>query len=365
MTPQLLTSFRFQADPLADAAVAALTRKPGPDESTLDLVRAGAREGNRALAAFVEQTHTPPPWADYEAMELGRRAAVRHAPLTFLVLLTDGLIESFAIPHGAQVLARTGRLHRDAVSRLYETAAMVRDLLLERGPRIGEEGHAALLKVRLLHAFVRKYTVKTPGWDSAVFGVPVNQTDMVHTLMMFSRVLARGIEKLGGTLTDDEKESWCHLWRYAGYMLGVDEGLLFQNRHAEAALHEAMTIHQYAPDETSRSLTSAVLEALSGQPPFYLPQSVLSALTRYLLGGPLADQFGLPTSARLASAIDAFVYANRRVDWATRAVPFGLGKDVAMRGGHAFVEVNRWRVMKRLTLLPYVFRTIEARPAAR
>ncbi len=359
MTPEQLTSFRSLGDPLADAAVAALTRKPGPNETVLDLVRAGAREGNRALAAFVDATHTRPAWADYDAMELGRRAAVRHAPLTFLVLLTDGLIESFAIPHEAQVLVRTGRLNRDAVSRLYETAAMVRDLLLERGPRIGEEGHAALLKVRLLHAYVRRYTVKTPGWDSTIHGVPVNQTDMLATLMMFSLVLARGIERLGGTLSDAEKDSWCHLWRYAGFMLGVDEDKLFTDRHDEAATYAVMRAHQYDPDDNSRSLSSSVLEALSGQPPFYLPQSVLSAMTRFLLGDPLADRFALPRSRRWAAAIDAFVFANRRVDWATRTVPFG--RDVAERGGHAFVEVHRWRAIKRLTLLPYVFRTIEAR----
>lgn len=355
MTPDDLSRFRSRADPLADAAVAELKGKPGPDQTVLDVVKAGAREGNRALGAFLDATHTVPPWADFEAMEPGRRAAMRHAPLTFLVLLTDGLIESFAIPHGAQVLARTGRLHRDSVARLYETAAMVRDLLQGGGARPGSEGHAALLKVRLLHAHVRKYVVRTPGWDSALFGQPVNQTDMVHTLMMFSFVLARGIEALGGSLTDGEKDSWCALWRYAGYMLGVDEEILFHHRKQEAGLYALMRASQYAPDDISRSLTFAVLDALAGEPPFFLPQSALCALTRHLLGEELADRFGLPRSRRWKAAVDAFVFGNRRVDWATGAVPFG--KQLAFRGGHLFVEYHRWRAMRRLQFSPYVFRT--------
>ena len=355
MTPADLELLRTRADPLADAAVAALASRPGSPQTVLERVRQGAREGDPALEAFVAQTDRAPEWADFARMELGRKAAMRHAPLTFLVLLTDSLLESFAIPHGAKVLARTGRLERDTRNRLYETAAMVRDLLQEGGARPGQEGHTALLRVRLLHAWVRRFVGSSPGWDFAAYGQPVNQMDMAHTLMMFSGVLARGIEVLGGKLTEEEQEAWCHLWRYAGYMLGVDEGVLFTNAREERALYALVRAHQYGPDEVSRSLAFAVLDNLAGEPPFFLPKQALYALARRLLGDPLADAFELPRSRRWSAFVTAVVVGSKGAERLSAAVPFG--PQAALIGGHAFVEFHRWRVMREGNFSAYVFRT--------
>lgn len=354
-----LLRLRQRTDPLADNAVAALRGKGEPGETVLDRVRAGARTGNPAMKAFVDATDTAPPWADFDKMVAGRNVAMRHAPLTYLVLTTSSLIESFAASQGAKVLSRTGRIERDTIPRLYETGAMIRDLLLEGEARPGGLGHAALLKVRLLHAHVRRFIRKTPGWDSASWGEPVNQMDMVGTLLMFSIVLARGLEALGAVLTQEEKESWSHLWRYAGYMLGVDDEATFTTLDEEIALHALIAEHHYRPDEISRSLARAVLDGLSGEPPFFLPKQALYALTRRLTGDALADQFQLPRSRRWAAFVAAFATSWRQLDRIERRLP--LGAPIAMRAGHAFVEFHRWRVLRSGPLKAYVFRTAPAR----
>lgn len=355
MTPNALFLLRARADPLADAAIAALSTRPGPPQTVLERVRQGALEGDPALAAFVAATDHPPPWADFAGMEAGRQAAMRHAPLTFLVLLTDSLLESFAIAHGAKVLARTGRLERDTIARLYETAAMVRDLLLEDGALPRHAGHTALLRVRLLHAYVRRFVSHSPHWDSALYGQPVNQMDMAHTLMMFSLVLARGIEALGAQLTNAEKDSWCQLWRYAGYMLGVEPDVLFTNLDEERALYAQIRAHHYGPDDVSRSLAFSVLDSLSGEPPFFLPKQALYAIARKLLGDSLADDFHLPRSRRWAAFVSAIVAGSTATDSLVRFVPFGTR--AALKGGHAFVEFHRWRVLREGNFAAYVFRT--------
>src|SRR5687768_7610723 len=101
--------WRRRIDPLADDAVAQLER-PRPGENILDRVRDGARAGNVALQRFVDETHSVPAWLDAHALQAGRDAALRHAPITFLVLLAGSLVESFAIADGARVLVSTGRL---------------------------------------------------------------------------------------------------------------------------------------------------------------------------------------------------------------------------------------------------------------
>ena len=307
------------------------------------------------MKAFVTATDTAPPWADFEKMVAGRNAAMRNAPLTYLVLTTASLIESFAASQGAKVLSRTGRIERDTIPRLYETGAMVRDLLLQDQARPGGLGHTALLKVRLLHAHVRRFIRKSPSWDAATWGEPVNQMDMVGTLLMFSLVLARGIQTLGVALTAEEKDSWSHLWRYAGYMLGVDAEATFTTLNEEVALHALIAEHHYRPDEISRSLALAVLDGLSGEPPFFLPKEALYALTRHLLGDKLGDDFQLPRSRRWAAFVRAFSTSWHQLDRIQRRVP--MGEQVALRAGHAFVEFHRWRVLRSGPLRAYVFRT--------
>jgi hypothetical protein len=157
-----LLSWRQRGDPLADDAVAALRVRGDP----LDGVRALARSGEGACARFVDATRVLPHWHDARAYRAGRTMATRQAPLTFLVLLAGSLVESFAVAEGAAVLVKTGRLQRDTTRRIYETATLVRALLFDGAERPGEAGHEALLRVRLLHAFVRRW-VSASGFETA------------------------------------------------------------------------------------------------------------------------------------------------------------------------------------------------------
>lgn len=354
LDPASLERYRAIGDALADSAVRALKVSPRRGDNVLARVREGAARGDPALSAFVDETRGAPPWVDTAAIERGRRAVMRHAPLTFLVLLVASIVESFAAARGAKVLARTGRLERDPENRLYETASMVRDVLLPGAFDEGASGREALLRVRLLHAYVRTHVDKS-GWDRAHLGVPVNQSDMLHTLLLFSHVLVRGLEALGARLSDEEKEGYAALWRYAGWLLGIEPALLpaccDDERRAYALVRQA----EYAPDDDSRRLAFAVLRSLANRPPFYLPEEALFALSRRLLGDELADAFALPTSRRWSLAFATLALGYRGLDAGGRRLP---GLDGARRGlGRGFVEVNRARILWRTPGADYVFWT--------
>ncbi len=348
-----LVALRRRGDPLADAAVASLREHPQRGESVLDKVRAGASAGDRALARFLDETRALPCWCDVSAHVDGRRAMTRHAPVTFLVLLAGSLVESFAVREGAAVLVGTGRLLRDPRDRVYETASLVH-ALLAFDMRPGGPAHDALLRVRLLHAYVRRFTRARVDFDVDALGVPINQMDMLHTLLMFSCVLAAGVVALGGRLSGDERRSWCALWRAAGHVLGVDDDVLFRDVDEEHALH-ALVRRAYDPDDGSRALASAVLGGLANEPPFRLPKPGLEAVSRALLGDALADRFGLRRSRRWALVPAAVARGWRAVDVVERHVP--LGVDAGVAGGRAFIELNRVRVLRSMPAADYTFRT--------
>ena len=53
-----------------------------------------------------------------------------------------------------------------------------------------------MINVRMVHAFVRRATLKRPDWDAS-WGHPVNQEDYASTLMLFSHVTLRSLGLLG------------------------------------------------------------------------------------------------------------------------------------------------------------------------
>lgn len=331
-----LEPFRHRADPLADAAVAGLPRQPQA-APLLQRVRAAAQRGDPACCRFLEATWQVPPWFDPARIEPGRRAAMRQAPVTFLVLLTASLLESFALPEPARLLVATGRLRHDPLPRLHETASMLRDVLLPGGLQPGQPGHLALVQVRLLHARVRSAVRQGPT-------VPINQLELLHTLLCFSRVMARGLTDLGVHLTDAERDGWCQLWRRAGDLLGVDPALLPATVDEETQRYREVR-NRYAPDRNAQELTASVLHAAARQPPFHLPARALAAISRRLLGDRLADAFALPKSQQGQAFAAGLAGVTRTIDCALRRLPGG--KVLALAGGHAFLEGHRWRVQRR------------------
>jgi hypothetical protein len=350
-TTSELLALRTHADPLADDALRALKRAPRPGENVLSRVEEGARDGVPALQRFLDETRALPSWADPRAYEAGRRAMTRHAPATFLVLLCGSLIESFAIAEGAAVLVRSGRLLKDAHARVHETASLVRDMLIPGGEQPGARAHTALLRVRLLHAAVRRFVGR--GMDTGRLGVAVNQMDMAHTLLMFSLVGRRGVEELGAHLSDEERASWAALWRLGGHLIGVEPAVLPASLADEEHLYALVRAH-YAPDDGSRALARSVLAAISRIPPFYLPDTALHVISRRLLGDELADRFQLQRSRGWSAAAAFAKGVVRAVDGASARVPFA--HDVGVRAGWAFIETNRARVLKDMPEADYGFR---------
>ncbi len=97
-----------------------------------------------------------------------------------------------------------------------------------------------------------------PEWDAAYYGVPINQGDMHATYLAFSVIFLFGQRLLGVPLTKREGEAVMHLWRYIGWLMGVQERWLHTTeREARIALYHNL-LAQAAPDESSRQLGSAL-----------------------------------------------------------------------------------------------------------
>jgi hypothetical protein len=293
----LLDHLRTVGDPLADAALSELAAHRGPAADLVAAVEQRAATAAGACRALVEQAYTVPSWVSFPRMHAGYRVGLSYPVAGGLALLCGSLAESYASAFGAKVLVRTGNLERSTRRRIYETADFLNILARSGGPRPGTPAHRVLLSMRLLHARIRAATQQRGDWDPR-WGLPVNQEDNGSTLLMFSLVFARSLQRLGVALSAAELDSIHHGWRYAGYVLGIDDRLLTTTRAEEQELYEAITRRQHHPDDDSRALLAALLQGMAWQPPFFIPAAALQAICHRLIGEELATALQVPPARR-------------------------------------------------------------------
>lgn len=306
-----LDAFRSAGDPLADEVVSLFYERLGrypaqPIEALRELAERGVAPADELWAHLNEV----PTWVDFDLMEGAFEVALQNVFPSGLALMAGSLVESYASGRGAKVLIRTGRLETDTFKRLFETAKFAADIALCRGARPGNAAWRNVVAVRLLHARVRKFVVKSPGWNFEAWGLPVNQEDYAGTLFMFSLVYRRSLERIGVRFSERAQDGGHANWRWVGHLMGVHPGLLTTTRAEELALYGRMRRRNYFPDDDSRTLAHGLIKAMAGGPPFFLPRAALYSLSRRMIGDELADDLQFPRSTYWGHAVGATGFVN-------------------------------------------------------
>jgi hypothetical protein len=297
--------FLAHTDPPADAAIASLSeRSPGEAARWID---AGGRHGAKAIADapralrdFFELNEAPPVWLNEAALDRGGEVLFRTGPVGGLVLGLKSLVSGYASPGGNKPLIFSGRLREQAPHRLNETSRFVHATSAPGGLKRFADGYRITLKVRLMHARVREMILKSGRWNSAAWGAPINQADMAATALLFSIVLLDGVRQLGLQFRPDEVDDFLHLWRYSAHLMGVTPELHVSNERDAHRLSEIVTATQAAPDQDSRDLFAALMNAgmAASRTPKELALSkrrahFAHALCRELIGKKMADDLGV------------------------------------------------------------------------
>jgi hypothetical protein len=320
----------------------------------------------------------PPPWVDCEQLQRGVDVFLAYLPVAGCALFYRSLVGGFSIPPIVEVLrasrylvpshmtSSTATGHENSVrsvkamkhdrklaeERLFDTGGFLACCFAPQEStdtvhappaaslRPGGSGWEAALRVRVLHAKVRRSLLKSKKrWDIDKNGIPINQEDMAATLLAFSVNVLVGIEIISGQpLCESEQRDYLALWRYLGWLLGVDtpESISQNGRpirssnsseserlppvdpcgprkqtisdvqcasnldlgsaghnndsilHSYATL-ESMILHLLHPNQSSRELVAHLLNLRSS----YVFRS---EVCRKLLSEPLSDELGIPKS---------------------------------------------------------------------
>lgn len=334
----------FDGDPLADAAVAAM-RPLAHHERTAMVDRAlRGDEGPVVdeLRALVRACERLPFWVDFDRINRGGSAFLRSGILGGLVLGTYALTASYCSPAGNKPLVLSGRLEEETPRRLAETSRYVQLVSQRDALRPGRDGWIATVKVRLMHASVRAMALASPKWKREAWGTPINQADSAGTGLLFSWVVLDGLDKLGFGIEGEEREDLLHLWRYASFVLGVDEDLLWATEREAKDLWELLATTQDGPDEDSRRLAKALLESGRKSARNDIERAraermvpVSYALSRYFIGDEMADALGMPRTG-----IERALPLLKRVRTGAKLLARGLG---ALPIGTADAGARYWQ----------------------
>lgn len=297
-----------QSDPLADAVVAAFDDLPkGQGFALLERALAAGidavPEAPPALQALFASVDVVPGWVDRARQDRGGAVVLRAGFAGGIVLGLKSLMLGYASPGGNKPLVFSGRLQQQAPRRLAETSRFVQAVSQPGGLGRFAPGFAITLKVRLMHAQVRRLIQRSDRWQPELWGIPINQHDMLATVLLFSFALIEGLRDIGYGVTDSEAEDVVHLWRHVGFVMGVEPDEL-PHSHADACLHaEIIQATQGPPDEDARALAAALFSARAailaqaGSPRTAARHIAgMHAVCRLLIGEPLASAMGIPRS---------------------------------------------------------------------
>ncbi|RJO77078.1 DUF2236 domain-containing protein [Nocardia panacis] len=331
-----LREYARLGDPLADDVVAMIKRlPPGAGrrmfETAVQFGIAAVPDAPAELVAFFEQVESEPYWLDRAKLDRGARVVERTGVWGGIAMGMFALMGGYLAARADKTLVGTGDLAAMAPRRLAETTQWWLDVTTPGGLHRNSIGYQSVLRVRLMHALVRAGMNNRPDWDYAAWDQPVNQVLTLGTLGLFSMANLVGAQALGLRFTAREKDAVFQLWRYVGYLLGLDPAILPTSETDTWRAFWILADTEFIPDEDSRRLAHALMPAAAGL--FVGERTVLEraahrqignfmlAYSRIVLGRGNADFLGLPDSRFFQGAVMAVAAVNGALEVPRRLVP--------------------------------------------
>lgn len=260
-------------------------------------------DGPDELKTLIQNAAHDPAWLDRRLLNAGARLSQRSGMLGEYVLSCVSLMGGYRSSAANKPIAFTGQLEYMAPRRLAETAKFGFDVTRTGAMAVGAPGFQASLKVRMMHAHVRLMLDRSPKWRHAEWGLPINQADLVATNVLFSAVYLGGLRVLGLQISDEESLGVMHLWRYIGWLMGVDESLLPMTEAEGTRMAWLAGVTQPPADDDSRLLGQALMTVPLARATgplekagAWLEVQLRSGFSRLVLGDPAGDDLGLPNS---------------------------------------------------------------------
>ncbi len=322
-------------DPLADAAVEALAQYD--QQEAHRVIAAGMEQRDDVLSAappavqeFFAKVSPPPPWLDLRALVPGMRAYHQYSDLFIAVHVTAVLVSGFSTMISKSFF-RTGRLTDYGVRRLQQNNRHLIEICLPGGLERQGDGWKLSVRIRLVHAQIRRLLRQPGEWDEHRDGVPVSAAHMAFASAAFSSLLVDQVRRVGARISQEEAESFVQIWRYVAWLFGVPETILFRDFDDGLELCRIGFLCEPEPDEESVLMANALINSaplITGATDPEKRQAVAKfvyRVSRALVGDDLADKLRFPPQ-RTTGVLFLLKWQHRSAGFLGRLLPGGLAR---------------------------------------
>lgn len=218
-----------EGDPVAEDFVAATYHGPMGAAAARELLETALRDGIEnapdapaEMRALFDEFEAIPEWVDPDLIEQGA-AVWRRWGYALGSVGNAGTMDTYTEGSLAVPLSLAGGYAGDsALNRYLETSRWWMEVC--RSGAILTPGSLARdisLKVRVMHVSVRARVAQHAEWDSARWGLPISQAEMMLTLLGGSVGPGLGLYSIGYLTSPREITALLHFNRYLGHLVGV------------------------------------------------------------------------------------------------------------------------------------------------
>lgn len=288
-----------ERDELGARLAVAMRRPAGdPEKVSMAQFRAALAHGvdeatPAALTEFVRTLEQDPPWLDRDLVDEGARVFRRFGRNAADVLLQLSLIGGYRFGGPPDLLVATGALAGSSTRRrLAETQSWAVAVTTPGGLAVHGEGWRTTAHVRAMHALVNHTFASR--WDTERWGLPINQADQAGTLGLFDGTVLIGVKALGVRVSRRDSDAVMHLWKYVGWLMGVDEQWLVDSERERQRINYHVVLAQDTITEAGPRLSQDIISVLGELPHGrWKTERTLSMLSLFL-GRESMRELGLP-----------------------------------------------------------------------
>ena len=341
-------------DPGADAMMAELATIDAEEgfrflQAGMDEEQDVLRDAPPTVQAFFQTLETPPDWVDLEFYNVGVRLFHRNSKLLLAGMLGGVLVEGFST-NIAKSFFITGRLRDQGVRRLQQNNRQMIELFFPGGMMRQGDGWKLSVRVRLVHAQVRRLLSQSGDWNHDEWGVPLSAAHVGFAITAFSARLLKHMRSLGARYTEEEARSFMQIWRYSGHLMGIPGSILFTTEEDALELFRIGLLCEPEPSIESIVLANSLVNSaplvagITSSDERRSLSGYVYHVSRALIGKELADQLNYPEPGPFVTSFGVLAWfrLNEKYDTLMRRLFPNRARDSDFANFTALFDVSNY-----------------------
>lgn len=258
-------------------------------------------------------------------MLLGCRTFHKNSEMFLAAFVASVLIEGFCT-YISKSFVTTGRLVDQGVKRLQQNNRHLMEIFLPGGLDHGGDGWQLSVRIRLVHAQVRRLLRLSDDWDLDAWGTPISAAHLAFAAAVFSGLLLKRASLLGVRPSPEERQGFMQVWRYSAFLMGIPEPLLPVDEESALKMYEVGSACEPPMGFESRILAHGLINSaplLVGKTDPKERKALAKqvyGVSRAMIGSRLADDLGYPRT-RVFGVLAGIRLRNKTSDTLEKFVP--------------------------------------------